>query len=230
MCVQYRANSHTRNAFISPIIWYNICISGNKRKIPRTGMSPRERDRRSRLAQLAHGAGLLRGSLAIRERACGKSNCKCAKGEKHVSLYLVAGYGALGTRRVSAPGPRWIARSGWYAAWKRQPSAASLTDRKRPWYPIGCGLPRFPVRGRLQTWSYAPRLLGPLSADGSKAAPNSAGSLPTVAGHRRANMRPPPIKKTPNLATRRLYAATCGIAEWGRFRLNRAGHVGTMAA
>lgn len=63
-----------------------------KGKIPPAKMSSRERDRRSRLAQLAHGAGLLRGTLAIRERACGKSNCKCAKGEKHVSLYLVASY------------------------------------------------------------------------------------------------------------------------------------------
>lgn len=55
-------------------------------------MSLRERDGRSRLAQLAHEAGLLRGTLAIRKRACGKSNCKCAKGKKHVSLYLVASY------------------------------------------------------------------------------------------------------------------------------------------
>ena len=55
-------------------------------------MSPGERDQRSRLAQLAHATGLLRGTLAVRERACGKSNCKCAKGEKHVSLYLVASY------------------------------------------------------------------------------------------------------------------------------------------
>ncbi len=67
-------------------------MSAKKRKISRASMSPRERDRRSRLAQLAHGAGLLRGTLAVRERACGKSNCKCAKGEKHVSLYLVASY------------------------------------------------------------------------------------------------------------------------------------------
>ncbi len=67
-------------------------MSGKKRKISRAGMSARERDRRSQLAQLAHGAGLLRGTLAIRERACGKSNCRCAKGEKHVSLYLVASY------------------------------------------------------------------------------------------------------------------------------------------
>lgn len=52
-------------------------------------MSVKERDRRSRLARLAHGAGLLRGTLAPRKRVCGKPNCKCAKGEKHASLYLV---------------------------------------------------------------------------------------------------------------------------------------------
>ncbi len=56
-------------------------------------MSPHERDRRSQLTQLVHGAGLLRGTLAVRERVCGKANCKCARGEeKHVSLYLVASY------------------------------------------------------------------------------------------------------------------------------------------
>ena len=55
-------------------------------------MSLRERNQRSRLAQLVHEAGLLRGTLAVRERVCGKANCKCAQGEKHVSLYLVASY------------------------------------------------------------------------------------------------------------------------------------------
>ena len=55
-------------------------------------MSARERDWRSQLAQLAHGVGLLRGTLAIRERLCGKPNCKCTKGKKHASLYLVASY------------------------------------------------------------------------------------------------------------------------------------------
>jgi len=67
-------------------------MSDTKREIRRAKMSPHERDRRSQLAQLAHGSGLLRGTLAIRERVCGKPNCKCAKGEKHVSLYLVASY------------------------------------------------------------------------------------------------------------------------------------------
>ena len=54
-------------------------------------MSARERDWRSQLAQLAHGAGLLRGTLAVGERVCGKPNCQCAEGKRHVSLHLVAG-------------------------------------------------------------------------------------------------------------------------------------------
>lgn len=52
-------------------------------------MAPRERESRSRLAQLIHDSGLIRGSLAVRERTCGKPNCRCATGEKHASLYLV---------------------------------------------------------------------------------------------------------------------------------------------
>lgn len=52
-------------------------------------MTPAERRARSRLAQLIHGQGLLRGSLLERGRVCGKSGCKCARGELHQSLYLV---------------------------------------------------------------------------------------------------------------------------------------------
>ncbi|MBL8878437.1 MAG: hypothetical protein JNG88_04885 [Phycisphaerales bacterium] len=55
----------------------------------RAGMAPVERRARSRLAQLIHTQGLLRGSLLQRGRACGKSGCKCARGELHQSLYLV---------------------------------------------------------------------------------------------------------------------------------------------
>jgi hypothetical protein len=58
-------------------------------KIPRGKMGPRERESRARLAQLIHDCGLIRGSLSVRERTCGKPNCRCARGEKHVSLYLV---------------------------------------------------------------------------------------------------------------------------------------------
>ena len=41
------------------------------------------------------------------------------------------------------------------------------------------------------------RSLGPLSADGAKAAPNSAGSLLSVADHHRANMLPPQREPKP---------------------------------
>ena len=56
-------------------------------------MSSRERQLRSSLAQLTSQAGLLRGSLSIRERLCGKPGCKCTRGEKHISLYLVVSVG-----------------------------------------------------------------------------------------------------------------------------------------
>lgn len=56
--------------------------------ISRSQMSQREREFRSKLAKLIHEGGILRGTLAPRERTCGKPTCKCAKGEKHASLYL----------------------------------------------------------------------------------------------------------------------------------------------
>jgi hypothetical protein len=52
-------------------------------------MDERERHLRSNLSQLAYEAGFLRGSLSVRERLCGKPGCKCTRGEKHASLYLV---------------------------------------------------------------------------------------------------------------------------------------------
>lgn len=65
-------------------------------------MGQREREFRGRLAQLVHGAGLIRGTLAVRERTCGKANCRCARGEKHVSLYLVSREGGT-YRQVFVP-------------------------------------------------------------------------------------------------------------------------------
>jgi hypothetical protein len=53
-------------------------------------MSANERQLRSRVTQaLSHGA-LIRATLTVRERVCGKANCKCTRGEKHVSLYAVS--------------------------------------------------------------------------------------------------------------------------------------------
>lgn len=51
-------------------------------------MKKQERDSRSRLKPYVSYKELLRGTLSIRERVCGKSNCKCQRGEKHVSLFL----------------------------------------------------------------------------------------------------------------------------------------------
>lgn len=55
----------------------------------RSKMPDAERRLRSSLTQLVSKTALVRGTLAERERTCGKPNCRCARGEKHVSLYLV---------------------------------------------------------------------------------------------------------------------------------------------
>ena len=52
-----------------------------------------ERKRRARMAKLIHQKRLLRGTLSVRRRRCGKPNCRCARGEPHVSLYVVQSHG-----------------------------------------------------------------------------------------------------------------------------------------
>ncbi len=58
--------------------------------IPKARMGSEERELRSRLAQLLSRAALVRGSLSVREKSCGKPSCRCARGEKHRAVYLVA--------------------------------------------------------------------------------------------------------------------------------------------
>jgi hypothetical protein len=55
----------------------------------RAKLSATERNFRSRIAQLASGQWFLRGTLSERAGKCGKSNCRCTRGELHKSLYLV---------------------------------------------------------------------------------------------------------------------------------------------
>ncbi len=57
-------------------------------KIPASAMPLQERNKRSRLSKLISGRGLLRGTLSTRAITCGKSSCKCARGDKHMYLYL----------------------------------------------------------------------------------------------------------------------------------------------
>ena len=52
-------------------------------------MSWREGAWRRRAAEILREEGVLRGSLSIRWRVCGKSRCRCAEGEKHRAMYVV---------------------------------------------------------------------------------------------------------------------------------------------
>jgi len=64
-------------------------MSDRKGEIPRSKMTAAERRARSQLAQLLSQRGVIRGSLLVRKRKCGKPNCRCARGEGHESLFLV---------------------------------------------------------------------------------------------------------------------------------------------
>jgi len=54
-------------------------------------MTKKERESRSRLKPYISYTEFLRGTLSVRERVCGKPNCKCRRGSKHVSLFLTRG-------------------------------------------------------------------------------------------------------------------------------------------
>ena len=57
----------------------------------RSQMTREEREFRSRLKPYIGYQELLRGTLSVRERVCGKPNCRCTKGKKHISLFLSRG-------------------------------------------------------------------------------------------------------------------------------------------
>ena len=88
----------------------------------RSGSSAQQRAWRSRLTQLVSQEAFARGTLcrasatwAWRERVCGKANCRCARGERHRSLYLVYREGAR-VRQAYVP-PAWAER---VQAWVRR--------------------------------------------------------------------------------------------------------------
>jgi uncharacterized protein DUF6788 len=68
----------------------------------RSGLPPSERRFRSRIAQLASSQWFLRGTLSERFRKCGKSNCRCAQGDPHKSLYLVQSHAGR-PRQICVP-------------------------------------------------------------------------------------------------------------------------------
>ena len=71
------------------VLVYCIYISVMKTAPARSSLADAERKLRSRIAQLVHGRWLLHGTVAPRQRVCGKPNCRCAQGQLHASLYLV---------------------------------------------------------------------------------------------------------------------------------------------
>lgn len=73
---------------------------------PRTAMAAREREVRSRLAQLAHAGEFLRGNLTLMRHTCGKHGCRCARGEKHESWYLC--YSEEGRKRMISVPREWL--------------------------------------------------------------------------------------------------------------------------
>jgi hypothetical protein len=64
-------------------------MSETRRPITRTSQSAQERRLRSELRKILDSSGMLHGTVIERQRVCGKPNCKCTRGQKHRSLYLV---------------------------------------------------------------------------------------------------------------------------------------------
>lgn len=75
----------------------------------RSQLPPQQRQARSRLVQRCAEAPLLRGSLVRMARVCGKPGCRCAQGDKHVSLYLAIRVGAK--RKMIYLPPEWEQRA-----------------------------------------------------------------------------------------------------------------------
>jgi hypothetical protein len=87
-------------------------------RVSKSRMSLRERDLRSRLVRMIAGEGLMRGTLDNRARTCGKSRCKCVRGEKHISLYVVASEGGR-LRHLYVPGSHVTQVEGWVEAYQK---------------------------------------------------------------------------------------------------------------
>lgn len=80
-------------------------MSDTTRLISKGTMSDQERRIRSALARLLSQRGIIHGTLSLRQRLCGKPNCKCVRGDKHEGLYLLVRHdGAV--RQIYVPEDR----------------------------------------------------------------------------------------------------------------------------
>jgi len=59
---------------------------------PRSSLSEREREARSRLTKLVHDHEWIQGGLVLMKRRCGNPGCKCNRSKKHRSYYVSLRY------------------------------------------------------------------------------------------------------------------------------------------
>jgi hypothetical protein len=60
----------------------------NKVQANRNNIPKRLREIFSRLHQLIEQKRFIRGTLVLLRNKCGKKNCKCSTGQRHISLYI----------------------------------------------------------------------------------------------------------------------------------------------
>lgn len=58
----------------------------------RNFMPQNERNARSKVVKLLHDTPFIMGAVVTSERTCGKSRCKCMRGQKHLASYLSVRY------------------------------------------------------------------------------------------------------------------------------------------
>jgi len=73
----------------SGLIWYILILPDEEGAVKVAGKSWREQAWRRRARQLVSEDGLLRGSISLRQRVCGKPGCRCTKGERNEGMYVV---------------------------------------------------------------------------------------------------------------------------------------------
>jgi len=82
--------------------------------VSRSQWPAEQRQARSRAVQHIANSPLIRGSLVVMARTCGKDGCHCRQGEKHVSLYLAVRLGGR-RRMIYVPPAMEAAVRGWVA-------------------------------------------------------------------------------------------------------------------
>lgn len=78
----------------------------------RSYLPQKERRCRSRLMFLLQQGAIMRGSRSVLRNTCGKPSCRCARGQKHESLYVAQSRGGKRYARC-VPKPLWELVAEW---------------------------------------------------------------------------------------------------------------------